>query len=66
MHNSHSSRTAVTALLRWLLLRVAARLPDNLAVVVAVAAIPVLPMLRLLDRQIRKSEQSWTPPERHT
>jgi hypothetical protein len=55
-HGAFASGSVTTALLRALLLRIAGRLPGNLAVVVAAAAVPVLPMLRLLDRQMRESE----------
>jgi hypothetical protein len=56
VHIGQSTRPVSTALLRGQLLRIAIRLPDNLAVVVALAAVPVLLLLWILDRQIRESE----------
>ena len=52
----HRTGSTSISLLRALIWRIAGRLPDNLAVVLAVAVIPTVFLLWLLDRQIRESE----------
>ena len=58
---SHGSGTATNALLRALIWRIAGRLPGGLPVVLAVAAIPTLFLLWLIDCQFRESESVDTP-----
>jgi hypothetical protein len=57
-HFGQTSEPVTAALLRALVRQAAGVLPDNLALATAVAALPVLFLCWLLDRQFRESEQA--------